>query len=120
MTMDPSLEGRRTGAKAGFDATRPFGRAGEIILMRCAAKAFDRPARFQNVEQALASAPMFFADLVEAIGSDDGREVAVALDGLREAGRLGRDRDGRYHLGTFTAGRTGIVGELYPDPNKGA
>jgi 3-polyprenyl-4-hydroxybenzoate decarboxylase len=119
MTMDPSLEGRRTGAKAGFDATRPFGRAGEIILTRCAAKTFDRPARFQTVEQALAAAPMFFADLVETIGSDDGREVAVALDGLRQAGRLGRDRDGRYHLGTFTPGLTGIVGELYPDPNKG-
>src|SRR5262249_37770606 len=26
MTMDPSLNGRRTGAKAGFDCTRPFGR----------------------------------------------------------------------------------------------
>jgi len=119
MTMDPSLEGRRTGAKAGFDATRPFGREGEIILTRCAAKTFDRPARFQTVEQALAAAPTFFADLVEAIGSDDGREVAVALDGLRQAGRLGRDRDGRYHLGTFKPGLTGIVGELYPDPNKG-
>src|SRR5262249_16135076 len=33
MTMDPSLEGRRTGAKAGFDATRPLGRAGEIRFM---------------------------------------------------------------------------------------
>ena len=119
MTMDPSLDGRRTGAKAGFDATRPFGREGEIILMRCAAKTFDRPARFQSVEQALAAAPMFFADLVEAIGSDDGRDVAVALDALRQTGRLGRDRDGRYHLGAFKPGLTGIVGELYPDPNKG-
>jgi UbiD family decarboxylase len=119
MTMDPSLDGRRTGAKAGFDATRPFGREGEIILIRCAAKTFDRPARFQTVEQALAAAPMFFADLVEAIGSEDGREVALALDALRQAGRLGRDRDGRYHLGTFKPGSTGIVGELYPDPNKG-
>jgi 2,5-furandicarboxylate decarboxylase 1 len=119
MTMDPSLEGRRTGAKAGFDATRPFGREGEIILTRCAAKTFASPPRFQNIEQALAAAPMFFADLVEGIGSDDGREVAVALDALRQAGRLGRDRDGRYHLGTFKPGLTGIVGELYPDPNKG-
>jgi 2,5-furandicarboxylate decarboxylase 1 len=120
MTMDPSLNGRRTGAKAGFDATRPFGRDAEITLMRCAARAFDRPARFQTVEQALASGPMFFADIVEGVGSDDGREVASALDALRQAGRLGRDRDGRYELGSFSPGITGIIGELYPDPNKGA
>jgi hypothetical protein len=32
MTMDPSLKGRRTGAKAGFDCTMPFGRADDIPL----------------------------------------------------------------------------------------
>src|SRR4029077_9361714 len=40
MTMDPSLNGRRTGAKAGFDCTKPFGRDGEIPLTRSAAKVF--------------------------------------------------------------------------------
>jgi 2,5-furandicarboxylate decarboxylase 1 len=118
MTMDPSLEGRRTGAKAGFDVTRPFGRENEIPLVRCAAKKFTRLARFQTVEQALA-APKFYAELVEGMGSEDGREIASALDDLRQAGRLGRDRDGRYHLGAFKPGTTGIVGELYPDPNQG-
>ena len=58
-------------------------------------------------------------DVVEAIGSEDGRDVACALDELRESGRLGRDRDGRYHLIDATPGMTGIVGELYHDPNKG-
>jgi 2,5-furandicarboxylate decarboxylase 1 len=120
MTMDPSLNGRRTGAKAGFDVTKPFGRESEIPLTRCAAKVFNRPARFQTIEQALASSPMFYADIVEGIGSDDGREVACALDALRQAGRLGRDRDGRYHLGLFQPGVTGIVGKLYHDPNEGA
>ena len=91
MTMDPSLNGRRTGAKAGFDCTRPFGRDGEIPLTRSAAKNFRGPARFQTVEQALGSAPMFYPDIVEAVGSDDGREVACALDLLRQEGRLARD-----------------------------
>src|SRR6266498_5947807 len=50
MTMDPSLNGRRTGAKAGFDCTKPFGRDGEIPLTRCAAKVFSGLARFQTVE----------------------------------------------------------------------
>jgi UbiD family decarboxylase len=119
MTMDPSLQGRRTGAKAGFDCTKPFGRGGEIPLTRSAAKHFKGPARFQSVEQALAAGPMFYADIVEAVGSDDGREVASALDALRQSGRLGRDRDGRYYTGEFKTGVTGIVGQLYHDPNEG-
>jgi 2,5-furandicarboxylate decarboxylase 1 len=119
MTMDPSLQGRRTGAKAGFDCTKPFGRAGEIPLMRSAARMFNEPARFQSVEEALAAGPMFYADIVAAIGSEDGREVAVALDALRREGRLARDRDGRYALGRSQPGVTGILGTLYPDPNEG-
>jgi 2,5-furandicarboxylate decarboxylase 1 len=119
MTMDPSLNGRRTGAKSGFDCTKPFGRGGEIPLTRSAAKVFKGPARFQSVEQALASAPMFYTDIVEAIGSDDGREIACRLDELRQDGRLGRDRDGRYHLVPSKPGVTAIVGSLYHDPNTG-
>jgi 3-polyprenyl-4-hydroxybenzoate decarboxylase len=119
MTMDPSLQGRRTGAKAGFDCTKPFGREGEIPLTRSAAKVFKGPARFQSVEQALASGPMFYSDLVETIGSDDGREIACVLDELRQGGRLGRDRDGRYHLVSSKPGVTAIVGSLYHDPNSG-
>jgi 2,5-furandicarboxylate decarboxylase 1 len=119
MTMDPSLNGRRTGAKSGFDCTKPFGREGQIPLTRCAAKVFKGPARYQNVETALAAAPMFYADIVESLGSDDGREVACALDELRQAGKLGRDRDGRYYLQASKPGSTGIVGQLYHDPNEG-
>jgi 2,5-furandicarboxylate decarboxylase 1 len=119
MSMDPSLQGRRTGAKAGFDCTKPVGREGEIPLTRSAAKVFSNLARFQTVEQALASAPMFYADLVEAMGSDDGREVACGLDELRQNGRLGRDRDGRYHLASSKPGVTAIIGDLYHDPNSG-
>jgi 2,5-furandicarboxylate decarboxylase 1 len=120
MTMDPSLQGRKTGAKSGFDCTKPFGRDGQVPLMRCAAKVFKGPARYQTVEQALGSGPMFYADIVESLGSEDGREVACAIDELRQAGKLGRDRDGRYHLQNAKPGITGIVGELYHDPNEGA
>ncbi len=119
MTMDPSLQGRRTGAKAGFDCTRPFGRDGEVPLTRAAARRFDAAARFQTVAQALDAGPMFYAELVDALGSTDGREVACALDALREDGRLGRDRDGRYRLARGTAGETAVVGPLYHDPNEG-
>src|SRR6202044_4200075 len=40
MTMDPSLNGRRTGAKSGFDCTKPFGRDGQVPLTRCASRVF--------------------------------------------------------------------------------
>ncbi len=119
MPMDPSLEGRRSGAKVGFDCTRPLGRSQEIIYTRCAAKVVGGPARSQTVEQALEAGPLFYSHVVEAVGSSDGREVAVALDDLRNRGKLGRDTDGRYHLTTATPGTTGIVGELYHDPNEG-
>ena len=119
MPMDPSLDGRRTGAKVGFDCTRPFGKGHQIIHTRCAAKNFSGPARFSSVEAALATGPMFFAHIVEAVGSDDGREVALALDELRNQGKLGRDRDGRYHLTQATPGLTGVIGELYHDANEG-
>ena len=119
MPMDPSLDGRRTGAKVGFDCTRPFGKGHQIIHTRCAAKVFDGVARFQMVEQALESGPMFYTHLVEAVGSSDGREVAVAIDELRNRGRLGRDRDGRYYLTEATPGLTASVGDFYHDPNQG-
>ena len=120
MTMDPSLQGKRLGSKGGFDCTRPFGHAGEIPYTRCAAKTnWSSIARFQTVEQALESGPLFYAALVEAVGSQDGREVACALDELRQKGKLGRDRDGRYHMFSAEKGMTGIVGELYHDPNEG-
>ncbi len=119
MTMDPSLSGRRTGAKSGFDCTKPFGRDGQIPLTRCAARTFNGLARYQNVEQALAASPMFYADIIEALGSDDGREIACELDDLRQAGKLGRDRDGRYYLSQARPGSTGIIGQLYHDPNEG-
>ena len=119
MTMDPSLQGRRTGAKCGFDCTKPFGKDGQVPLMRCAAKVFKGPARYQTVEQALGASPMFYADVVESLGSADGREIACALDELRQAGKLGRDRDGRYYLHNAKPGMTGIVGALYHDPNEG-
>ncbi len=120
MPMDPSLEGRRTGAKAGFDCTRPFGKGDQIINMRCAAKVFSGPARFQTVEQALDAGPLYYSHVVEAIGSKDGREVAAEIDRLRDEGRIGRDKDGRYHLVSgATPGYTGKVGEWYHDPNHG-
>ena len=87
MTMDPSLQGRKTGAKSGFDCTKPFGRDGEIPMTRSAAKIFKGPARFQSVEQALSAAPMFYADIVEgSAATTAARSPAGSTNCARAAG----------------------------------
>ncbi len=109
-SMDPSSFGRESGTKAGFDCTVPYGRAPTVTTVVAAPPVFAGPARFQTVRQALEAGPIYFAKIVESLGSTDGREVALALDELRGAGELVRDRDGRYQLGTAKKGTTGIVG----------
>jgi TRAP transporter 4TM/12TM fusion protein len=58
-----------------------------------------------------------FAELMRAVGSRDGRDVALAIEGLRDAGKIGRDADGRYHLTASEPGRTAMVGPRGHDPN---
>ena len=120
MRMDPSLDGKKLGSKAGFDCTRPVGRGWAITSLVPAAKQLAGQKRFQSVEEALASGPMFFTHLMEAVGSRDGRDVSLALDELRSRGRIGRDADGRYHLAQAENGRTAIIGPVGHDPQMDA
>jgi hypothetical protein len=47
----------------------------------------------------LRDGPKFFENLMTALGSDDGREIVLALDELHRQGRLKRDpAEGRYSL----------------------
>ena len=52
--------------------------------------------RFDSIEAALADGPKFFAELMAAVASRDGREIVRALDAIRH--RWARDDEGRYHL----------------------
>ena len=97
LPLDPSLEGARTGAKAGFDLTLPLGEARGIEATIPEPPRFEGK-RFASVEAALADAPKTFEALMAALASRDGREVVLALEALREAGRLAREKDGRYAL----------------------
>jgi 2,5-furandicarboxylate decarboxylase 1 len=56
------------------------------------------PARYQTVRQALEAGPLYFSQLMAALGSKDGREVALAIDALREEGILGRMKEGQWAL----------------------
>jgi UbiD family decarboxylase len=96
---DPNVDENRTVAKLGFDLTRPFGQPDTIENRRAFARRIgDAPPRHQTVRQALEGGPKYFAELMDLLGSKDGREVALALDGLREQGVLARLDDGQWKL----------------------
>jgi len=97
LPLDPSLtEGKRTGAKAGFDLTWPFG-SGARLETRVPEPPRFAGERFTSVEAALGHGPKYFEELMTAVGSRDGREIVRALDALRQNG-LDRDGEGRYFL----------------------
>jgi UbiD family decarboxylase len=97
LPLDPSLPaGSRTGAKAGFDLTWPFG-SNTRIETRVPEPPRFHGQRFASVEAALAHGPKFFEELMSAVGSRDGREIVRALDALRQKG-LDRDGEGRYFI----------------------
>ena len=93
LPLDPSLDGGVTGSKAGFDLTLPFSSEPRRNLVPEPPKFAG--ARFESLQSALATGPKYFAELMAAMASDDGREIVRALDALRAHG-LGRDEAGRY------------------------
>jgi UbiD family decarboxylase len=109
--MDPSLDGRPTGAKAGFDCTVPFGRKASVTREIARAPRFGEAPRLRTVREALAAGPIYFTDIMRAVGSDDGREIALELDALRQEGVLCRNRNGQYLLGASKKGATSVAPE---------
>lgn len=98
LPLDPSLQGALVGSKAGFDLTLPLGASNSLEMAVPAPPTYEG-SRFASVAAALENGPKFFEELVAAIGSDDGREVVLYLDDLRQQGLLKRDvADGRYTL----------------------
>ena len=98
LPLDPSLDDEATGAKAGYDLTMPPGAAKGLEAEIPKPPAF-HGARFASVEAALRDGPKFFAELMAAVGSHDGRDVVLVLEALRDQGHLHRDSgDGRYGL----------------------
>ena len=96
LPLDPSLDGKRIGSKAGFDLTLP---PGERVLAHTVPKSsISGDKTHDDVASALAEGAKSFGALMVAVGSRDGREIVRALDGLRLEGRLDRVEDGLYAL----------------------
>ena len=72
-----------------------------------------------SADKALESGPMYFKSIMELVGSEDGREIAVELNELRRTGELSRLSDGQYLLGAAERGRTGLPEGAGDDPNAG-
>jgi hypothetical protein len=66
--------------------------------------------RYQTVRQALEAQPLFFSQLMEAVGSRDGREVAMELYRLREEGVLDRQPNGEWTIGKTGTAESKFIG----------
>jgi len=96
--MDPTLGQDGNVSKIGFDATAPYDLPDEITNWRPSPPHIQNPPRFQTVRRALESGPLFFLQIMEAVGSNDGREVALELGALHDDGLLARGKNGEWIL----------------------
>jgi 2,5-furandicarboxylate decarboxylase 1 len=106
LPLDPSLQNAITGAKAGFDCTFALRESGSIELKIPEAPKISTARRRSSVEEALSEGAQTFEELMNALGSRDGREIVRALGELRQAGRLGRDEIGRWTLTNNAGGQS--------------
>lgn len=94
--MDPTMFEQTETVKLGFDATAPYGMESRVDYWRPQAPHLTGTPRYQTVRQALEAGPLFFTQLMEAVGSRDGREVSMELNRLREEGVLDRQPNGEW------------------------
>ena len=106
---DPNADAEGLVSKVGFDLTSPTSKSTEIRFHRPKPPRVVPATTNASVQQALEQGPKYFADLLAAVGSKDGREVAIELDALREAGTLTRLDNGEYALLSQTPGRGRVI-----------
>ncbi len=106
---DPNADPEGLVSKVGLDLTSSTSKSAHIRYHR------PRPPRIvpaltnASVRQSLETGAKYFGDILAAVGSNDGREVALELDRLREAGELTRLDNGEYALLSQTPGRQRVV-----------
>jgi len=104
---DPTISESRTLSKVGFDATA--GLPGDsLVNWRPTPPRVSRAGRAGSVREALRDGPLYFREIMDALGSDDGREIALELEELREEGVLTRGPNWQWEL-------TDKITQLRPD-----
>jgi 2,5-furandicarboxylate decarboxylase 1 len=97
--LDPTIDQDGTISKIGFDATIPIGSPDDVEHWRPLPPVVEQqPARYASVREALQAGPKFFVRIMESLGSGDGREVALELERLRQAGLVDRLHNGEWHV----------------------
>jgi 3-polyprenyl-4-hydroxybenzoate decarboxylase len=99
LSMDPTSEKGKM-VKAGFDLTKTFGAPDIIENRESFTPNLKLKPRFQTVQQALESGPKYFMQLMEDIGTEDGRELTLEIDRLLDQGLIGRGDNGEWCLKT--------------------
>ena len=94
---DPTAEGGIV-SKIGFDLTQHSRQPEALEQIRPLPPAIAAQHTHTSVARALEDRPMHFAELMAAVGSDDGRELTLELDALRVAGRISRLDTGQWKL----------------------
>jgi 2,5-furandicarboxylate decarboxylase 1 len=95
---DPSADEHGKIAKIGFDLTASPQATERLKGRRPRPPRINGSASFKTVADALASGSKNFLQIMAAVGSRDGRDITLALDELRQQGRLTRLPDGEYAL----------------------
>jgi UbiD family decarboxylase len=94
---DPTTSESGTLSKVGFDATA--GLPGDSMEnWRPTPPRVSRERRARSVREALRDGPLYFREIMDALGSDDGREIVLELDELREEGLLTRGPNWQWQL----------------------
>jgi 3-polyprenyl-4-hydroxybenzoate decarboxylase len=95
---DPVADDDRDISKAGFDLTAAYGRPDYVEYRRPNPPAMQLKPKGASVRDALRAGPRYFKQLMDDVGSNDGREVGLELAALREAGAVKRLRNGEWTL----------------------
>jgi 2,5-furandicarboxylate decarboxylase 1 len=94
---DPATSESGTVAKVGLDATA--GLPGESMEnWRPTPPRVSRERRAGSVREALRDGPLYFREIMDALGSDDGREIVLELDELHKEGILTRGPNWQWEL----------------------
>jgi UbiD family decarboxylase len=97
--LDHTIDENGAISKIGFDATLPVGAPEDIEHWRPRPpQVHALPQRYASVHEALEAGPKFFVQMLEDLGSGDGREIALELERLRRTGLVDRLNNGEWRL----------------------
>jgi UbiD family decarboxylase len=97
--LDHTIDANNTVAKIAFDCTAPHDTPNDIEHWRpTPPRMANTLARYQTVAQALEAGPKFFLQIMEGVGTRDGRDVALELEKMRQKDLVHRLPNGEWAL----------------------